>query len=68
MRCIKLDIRLNLFDEVEVNIDSVYTPLPTKLLEEFADLVRKFAADNLEALTNPLNQEPTAHGIRIPPL
>jgi hypothetical protein len=66
-RSIKLDVRLDLYNEVEVSIDTVYAALPTQLLEEFADLVRRFAADNLERLSNPDNPEPTSRVIRIPP-
>jgi len=67
-RSIKLDVRLNLYDEIEVYIDAVYVPLPTELMLDFADLVRKFAADNLERLTDPTNLEPTTRGVRVPPI
>lgn len=66
-RSIKLDVRLDLYDEIEVSIDAVYAPLPTELMLEFADLVRRFAADNLERLSGSYI-EPTTNAVRIPPV
>ncbi len=66
-RSIKLDVRIDLFDEVEIQISSAYSALPKHLLEDLADTVRKFCVTNREELTDNLSTMPTAVGVSIPP-
>lgn len=64
----KLDVRVNLLNEVSVSIDSAYSALPKHLLEDLADTIRKFMSDNREELTNDeSNTLPTLQHIAIPP-
>lgn len=66
-RSIKLVIRIDLFDEVNINVNSEYSALPKHLLEEFADLTRRFMADYREELTDPTSVAPTTKSVAIPP-
>lgn len=67
-RSIKLDVRINLLNEVNVSINSAYSPLPKHLLEDLADTIRKFMSDNREELTNDETSTlPTLQHIVIPP-
>lgn len=68
MRCIKLDVRIDLFDETTVQVTTIYAPLPTALLEQLADTIRKFAADNREVMSAPASHDqPSTYGVKCPP-
>lgn len=52
MRCIKLDVRIEVQHDHEPNIsiDSIYSTLPAAFLEDLAALIRKHSQEHAEYL------------------
>lgn len=65
-RCLKLDVRIDLFDETSVTVMSDYAPVSTKFLQGLADLIRKHASDHSAELLSDLPAGDTAVIVRSP--
>jgi hypothetical protein len=51
-RCIKLDVKIDLLGEIDVQIYSEYSSLPVEYLEELADKVRLHTKEFINILTS----------------